>query len=572
MKNRHLKRSGMVLYVVLMSTVVLALLITGVMSYSTSVARSVSIVTRESEARLAAQSVLERAKDGMFESLKRYRQAFPLAILRMTWFDTASPTQIGPAGYSYTMPRDVEVNGFNISVELVDGNVEFSRNTARVFASVRLRATASGTTTSGVAVNKQIEEKVEFSLLKSDVFNYAYFVNNFGWFYGSGISLNGDAKSNFSFEVDPASLINGDVLAHLRAWLQSGATATKHQTVEEYWKKATSRMRPTNPPAPGGEEHLQGYDGESALYSNQEQTPMPFLGDLQFYRELAALHGGTISQDGEVLVNGTFSGIGPSGVTNAVDTGCIVLTGTRNNPIVIDGPVVVDRDVVISGYVSGRGTIYAGRNIHIIGDVNYVNAPSWPKPDANPAATVERNAGKDMLGLCAKGNIVLGDYTNPTWLRYVKPYITPPFTRASESDPSDASIGYPATFNGNYTAFDGLQKVDKVGKDKGEVAVSTRNSRYYESLVDDKLIKCKDSYTIINIDGVLYNNHSVMGRVGNCDINGSLVTRDEAIIYRASVSFNWDIRLGSESPDGMNFFMFLPVDIAESEVVGWIEL
>ena len=31
-------------------------------------------------------------------------------------------------------------------------------------------------------------------------------------------------------------------------------------------------------------------------------------------------------------------------------------------PIVIDGPVVVERDVVISGYVTGQGTIYAGRN------------------------------------------------------------------------------------------------------------------------------------------------------------------------------------------------------------------
>ena len=107
--------------------------------------------------------------------------------------------------------------------------------------------------------------------------------------------------------------------------------------------------------------------------------------------------------------------------------------------------------------------------------------------------------------------------------------------------------------NGNYTVHDGGQKVNYVydAKTKTYLPSGTVNRKYDESAVGDQVIKDRvSSSDITQIDAVLYNNHAVMGRIGQCQFNGALISRDEGIIYRNSVRFNWDIRLGSRSPDG----------------------
>ena len=73
------------------------------------------------------------------------------------------------------------------------------------------------------------------------------------------------------------------------------------------------------------------------------------------------------------------------------------------------------------------------------------------------------------------------------------------------------------------------------------------------------------------MDAALYNNHAVMGKIGQCQFNGALVCRDEAIIYTTSVVFNWDIRLGSESKDseGMENFIYLPMTLIAPYTISW---
>lgn len=73
--------------------------------------------------------------------------------------------------------------------------------------------------------------------------------------------------------------------------------------------------------------------------------------------------------------------------------------------------------------------------------------------------------------------------------------------------------------------------------------------KYYESAIGNMISDYADS-TISQIDAALYNNHGVIGQVGDCSINGAMVCRDEAIIYSGKVRFNWDIRLGSSSYEG----------------------
>lgn len=110
-----------------------------------------------------------------------------------------------------------------------------------------------------------------------------------------------------------------------------------------------------------------------------------------------------------------------AGSGSAADKGAVILIGTWDNPIIIDGPVIFESDVLIRGFVSGRGSICSGRNIHVIGDINYKNPPFWPEN----AGGYPDTKGKDMLMLIARGSIVIGnyakkyenasDYVDPAW-------------------------------------------------------------------------------------------------------------------------------------------------------------
>ena len=71
---------------------------------------------------------------------------------------------------------------------------------------------------------------------------------------------------------------------------------------------------------------------------------------------------------------------------------------------------------------------------------------------------------------------------------------------------------------------------------------------------------------------MLYNNHGIIGKVGNCDINGAFVCRDDALMYQAALDLSWDIRLGSRSRDAVDLFIFLPVVVGDPSVVGWKEV
>ncbi len=98
--------------------------------------------------------------------------------------------------------------------------------------------------------------------------------------------------------------------------------------------------------------------------------------------------------------------------------GNLVLVGTVANPIDLSGDIFVEGDVVIKGVVKGTGGIYSGRNIYFAGDVTLQNPPDKPgsgvcagisDPDACAKANI--TAGKDALRTGARGNIVVGDYT-----------------------------------------------------------------------------------------------------------------------------------------------------------------
>lgn len=434
----------------------------------------------------------------------------------------------------------------------------------------------------GGEVRKVVASTIFYEMKQSPVFNYAYFINNSARIDGKGIIANGDVRSNGNFSFNNKPRINGDIYASENPVLETAGTIngkTEYWDILAYQDNAPARARPTNPtgsPNPGGEVYDAGYDGESDRYGldpsgnpldglPQEKLDMPYLGDLAGYELLANNKNGQIIQDKKVLVDNVYDGNGPDGKNGTPDDGCIVLIGTDKEPIVINGPVVVKGDVIITGVISGQGTIYAGRNIHILGDVTYNAPPSWPKPDSDPYTTAQANQTKDFVAFAVKGNVIMGDYTTDAWKKSTENYLRPPFTQGYAVDKTDVALGYDSDgdptngywFNGDYTAYDTGYKDDGIG---GSAA-----RRFYESSLSDDYINSiagggsaapgkgkkpeKNAAEIKNIDGILYNNHALAGKVGDCTFNGSVVSRDEVIIYKNGFIINYDVRAHAGSID-----------------------
>ncbi len=519
---------------------------------------------RSQKAFYLAQAGIERA---IVELKNGFAQYFygPFGAWSQSSFNWFDNVKAGLGAYKFPLQGNLETGSY--TVDLID----VERLTDEIGRVVVLESVGNCD-----GVERRIIAKVKYGMEPSRVFDYAYFINNFGWFWGSTITANGDIRSNGNFSLKYSPKVNGDVYAAINDELGSTGEidgANIYDSLSTYYATAPISARPGNPSYPSedvngngildpGEDvngngvldtyqYNNGYQGSSQYYQYQQPITMPYLGDLAFYRTVANLKGGRILQKGKEIVSGVYNGD-------------LILIGTDSDPIEINGPVVVTGDVLIKGKVKGQGVIYAGRNIHILGNIEYIDPPQWPKPDSDPELTDANNITKDFLGLAAKGNIILGDYTESAW-DYVKYFISPSFTQPYEVDVSDGVNGYISYysngepyFDGNYTAYDGGRKQDGT------------NRRYYESsFPNTTFAPLADSYyKITRIDAFMYTNHAFAGRVGSLTINGGIVARDEAIIYSGSITMNYDIRM--RDPNFRNRF-YLPQDLAEPKIISWEE-
>ena len=294
------------------------------------------------------------------------------------------------------------------------------------------------------AIVRRIRSVYRYELSASDIFRYAYFVNNYGWFdmWNGALTINGDVRSNgdFRFSGSTGSMqLQGDIYASRNVEIKdpvSGQTARglirgdPWQTYWEwYWQRKNAKARPerrkvvANPPiggtAPAPLPYGQGWDTvrngsvpyrpEQQRFERQATQDIPYLGDLTLYRALAQEKRSTLTyatpgvdgvygsrDDGEATVNAVQQGNRP-----------LIVVGTEDHPIRIDGPVVVDGDVIIKGVVRGQGTIYAGRNVHVVGDIIYKDPPVWPslERDGNTGQirTYNSSLGPDLGSVCSNG-------------------------------------------------------------------------------------------------------------------------------------------------------------------------
>jgi hypothetical protein len=254
-----------------------------------------------------------------------------------------------------------------------------------------------------------------------------------------------------------------------------------------------------------------GTVGQMLTSQGTNTVPMPVLPSIASEEAVSAAYTDTVKTYADGTTNPNYgkgayvqvynttskkyTTLSTSGYVNGIAT----LVRTTTNPIKIHGPVTVATDVVIQGYVSGQGSLIAGRNVHVIGSVIYKTPPNFQQ--ATTTALLANAQKADMLALIAEQSIFLGQPDqNPASI------MTPPWTKARTDE------------NGNaIPAYDGTV-IDSWGTER---CLSLLGN----STIDPM---CQP---VNELDGVYYSNHYFGGTVakagGNMVLNGSVVAEDE---------------------------------------------
>ena len=531
---------------------------------------------------LAAQSGLEKAMYNIYDHFATYFNSHK-GWDPCLWLDTYSTTSVG-ASSPAALPTSYNWNGYTINVTVINSNTPSSIVRTLTFKSVAISPRGG---------KKTVVASADFGLQTASVFDYMVFLNNGG--SGSSVGgINGDYHSNGNFTISNLTLA-GKMTASKNPEISAAGTISGTPTavstasyIASSAADSGNRARPTDPPSTTKavkDDWPMGYDGKSSATGGLPIVPMPYLGDLDYYRTAAAaykngagstLKTGTSGRTINAVYGDVTTETGPSGKVGGADTGMLVLVGTTAQPIEIDGPVVINGDVIIKGVVKGQGVIYCGRNIHIADSITYANPPSWTRQDATPAATAATNATKDLVCLAAQGNIVMGNYTNSSWYSTVSAGLN---GVAYATDPADVAIGYGKTgtytFNGDYTVTDGGLKYNSTG-------TVTVARKYYESSNDKAFAAVSPAMSVNKLDAVIFTNHNFMGLSGgnggssNTYIhNGARVSRDKALYSynNAGYNYNWDIRIGSYSRDsaGLTNTLFFPKSLRAPTFKYWRE-
>ncbi|GBC93509.1 hypothetical protein HRbin15_02000 [bacterium HR15] len=454
-----------------------------------------------------------------------------------------------------------------------------------------------------------IDQTFDLQLSRSGVFDYAYFVNNYGWMYGfdnEQLVVNGDMRSNGDFEFrDGRPYVNGTIIAAAnekltpraagriiveggtapRQWststyinnqnnnyrgqgpyMRQGYSSSTHGTIgsstfnewRDYLYEATGQMVGGSPfgAVLADSTGTRRFDGTVLDNRPTREMVLPDLNDLNYYINLsrnwrdpkATYRDGTANpyynQEAFVEVWNPSRNRYERVSTNGVINGSVALIGYKNYPIRIHGPVTVTQDLVIRGYVEGQGTLYAGRNVHIVGDIIYKNPPDFRGSNFNSVLnSVEK---KDVLGLAARGSIMMGNtrrFSDPYPLRYM----TPPFTRGRYDE------------NGNWIPpFNALER-DETGRYRYQSAYGRADQSDIEQLstqidIDQNGSITADERGISRIDGILFTNFVGGGNLATDGlglvINGTIIAKDEAmVLWSIPMWFNYDWRIRERSLD-----------------------
>lgn len=569
------RTAGYALFTALMVLVAVSVAIGIFFQAASSHSRTVRRWHEADQCLLDAQSALERVK---YELLQAFISNQVSDAGSLAWFQTWDTHSVG-SNPVYTVPAMARLNDSDVVVTIANAGVFTNEGYAEV-----VLIGAAGRSIP-FAVTRMISETLRLTpagaVERSVAFDYAFLLGSSGALRNNMV-INGDIRINGDYRLNNASQVNGSRYA-------SGKLTANAPTLSQaaYWSAAAAAARPTDPTGGNNIAWPMGYVPDTTKNAYLDYYPIPKIGDIE---ALAASASGRISQNGSDVAVNVYSGRGPDNIAGTADDNCLILDGSKS-PLTIQGSVVVKGDVIIRGRVGGQGTIYAGRNVHVVGDLSYVSPPAWPKPDTNPEATAAVNAGKDLLVLAAKGNVVVGDYTASTWSNRVWSLMANS-ANAYEVDASDAVIGYDSDNNpANGFLFDGRYHAVEAngGVRLSGAGTNTVPRKYYESSLSSSAFRALcDANNVPSVNAALFSNHGVIGNLGssagggNTLLNGAMVCRDELTAFYGTFTINWDIRLGSASRERVNAYFMSGSggpgsaggtgEVAAASTMGWMEI
>ncbi len=217
-------------------------------------------------------------------------------------------------------------------------------------------------------------------------------------------------------------------------------------------------------------------------------------------------------------------------------TGNLILTGTTANPILLNGQIAVEGDLLLRGVVKGTGQVFVMGNTFIAGDVTYADGTTFGK------AT---DGTKNSMAVITGGSVVIGDYLTIRGKNHSKNVQTTP----------------------DHTAISGYSVTPaySTGVTAGELSIQTRVSTQTVSNVQNpsKTTDTKESLTIgYNDPNVSDGNGIVTARGGNQQAS---FTQAELMIFNnlemakavADTTNTYKPRfygLNSNAPDNIYFY------------------
>ena len=313
---------GFILPTAIILMFVCSIAIAAVLSYVSFTTRMTAVHLGNSACRFAAQSAIESAKQRIYKGFYSYSGSTARVGLMsgnaFSWFNSyssGSPSTIG-SGTVVTLPASTNINGCVVTPVIHHSG----RVANQPMAVLTIRATATRQNPGGTTSSSTIEERVRFALMRSRVFDNAYFVNNYGWFQGSAITANGDVRANGNLYLDSGCTVNGHAYAARNVELNvigSIENTGKMQSLSAYWSNCGTSARPSSPAYTGGGDYGGGYDPTVSvterLHPFQDELTMPYISDLLEYVKYAQdvggrIYGGvsyTIDENGNVVEGST---------------------------------------------------------------------------------------------------------------------------------------------------------------------------------------------------------------------------------------------------------------------------
>ncbi|HEY3782542.1 MAG TPA: pilus assembly PilX N-terminal domain-containing protein [Fimbriimonadaceae bacterium] len=436
---------------------------------------------------------------------------------------------------------------------------------------------------------KVVDQTATYQLARSGVFDYTYFVNNYGWMDGFGpndLIVAGDMRANGDFNITNGSpTVNGSVMAcastklipvaagHVNGapikW--SDSTYAANQVGQTRWRQdynssvdgavgSTAYMQnmglifqsigaSVNGQYAGAiladstgtkswdRESLTGSTTESQIDTNPtKELIMPDLSDISNYEALSQNYTDQLQtyQDGAANPNyGKPAYIETwDSTTNSYQT--LTTAGVVSGSAAIIGtqthPIIIHGPVTFTQDAVIKGYVSGQGTIYTGRNVQIVGSIIYSNPPnfttGSGISAVAANQKADMLGMAANGSIIMGDTS--TFGSNPLQYMTPPFT-----------VGRYDQY-GNYIPPFNATATDSTGK------------MLYQSTMGDAYIHSIAS-SVDQIDGIMYTNNCAGGNIatgGNgIKLNGSIISKDEAMVcWSLPMAENYDDRIRDQGP------------------------